>query len=140
MRIVTACGGPSRKEILECLSALPHKDIALSELLPSPSKRDKYKLLDQLIVSIAGGRGQMNDGQVDPLPTLEPDLIGECFFIMTCKDFEVGAEFWCNAQKIIDLARKINPEKTAQFIRQVSQNYPKRARDANWFPNTSEGE
>ena len=134
MRTVTACGGASREEVLAHLRSLPDQDEAMSERLPSPKLRDANKVRDQLVVSMAGGRGKMEGKIVDPIPTLEPDLIGECFVLMTSNDFGFKQTWWCDTQEVIALAWRINPEQTAKFIRRMAQDYPERIHAVQWFP------
>jgi hypothetical protein len=138
MRMMTACGGASRRSVLAQLKRLHAGDEEISERLPSHRIRDEFGFQDRLAVSIAGGRGKMNDGIVDPLPTLEPDLIGECFVLMTSSGFGVDGPLWCTPKEVIDFAWRLSPEHTAKFIRLMAQDYPQRMRDFRWFPPPDE--
>jgi hypothetical protein len=140
MRSVTACGGVSRGDLMRRLNTLQIEDDDLSERLPSPKIKGQDKFRDLLAVSIAGGRGEVRGGMVDPLPTLEPDLIGECFVLMSWEEFEVDKQLWCSPEQVISVAWKINPEQTAKFIRQMAQDYPESMKNFRWFPVTEGGE
>ena len=134
MRICTACGERERIDIERFLKTLAKEDEDIADLLPSARRRSEHAIRDRLVVSMAGGRGEMKGGVVDPFPTLEPDLIGECFLLMSWEDLGIDRALWCGTGDIIGMAWGIDPDRTGNFLRLMALDYPRRMQAANWFP------
>lgn len=134
MRICTTCGGVARNELESFLQDLTGENEDLCDRLPTHRLRGPHRIRDSLLVSMAGGRGEVRGEVVDPLPTLEPDLIGECSVLMSWKNLGVDQTLWCEADDIVGSAWRIEPNRTANFLRLMALDYPRRMHEAGWFP------
>nr|WP_321444938.1 hypothetical protein [uncultured Cohaesibacter sp.] len=137
MRVVTACGGTGREPILALIDQLGETERRMAQRFPKTDLAGDGVVEDRVLVSMAGGRGTFNKyGDLDPIPSLEPDLIGECFVMMEPKDFEVQTKLWCHTDDIIQFAWQIDASRTANFLRLMTLDYPRRLHEANWYPCT----
>lgn len=134
LRICTACGERKREDIERFLKSLAREDDDLCELLPSAKRRGEHAIRDRLVVSMAGGRGEMKGDMLVTFPTLEPDLIGECFLLMSWSDVDASNRMWCETDEIVEVAWGIDPDRTGNFLRLMALDYPRRMHAANWFP------
>ncbi len=137
MRVVTACSGTEREPILALIDQLADTDRRMAQRFPQTDLAGDGVVEDRVLVSMAGGRGSFNKyGDLDPIPSLEPDLIGECFVMTVPKDFEVQTKLWCHTDDIIQLAWQIDANSTANFLRLMTLDYPRRLHEADWYPCT----
>lgn len=67
------------------------------------------------------------------IPRLEPDLIGERFFLMTAQEVGDG-ENWARAEALAGLSWVCAPESAAAFLRMAAQDFPERMHEMRWLP------
>jgi hypothetical protein len=94
------------------------------------------------IISVMTGENPRDDSeapcdvlmpQPKIIPRLEPDLIGERFFLMTAEEAD-AEESWSRAEALAGLSWVCAPESTAAFLRMATQDYPERMHALRWLP------
>lgn len=139
VRLATCCGGIAVDDI-SC--HVPEKIQVGAGPFPQFSTAEQSGAIrNQLIWTMTGEglRDEVDDDWLEAspaVPTLEPDLIGERFFLMTFDELR-GACPWVNPRKLAILAWKCAPEATAAFLRMAAQDYPRRMHEMHWLPPAS---
>lgn len=143
VRLATCCGGLPVNDIsCRVPAAAPVESFHFPQLSVA---EQSGAIRNQLIWTMTGElvRVDADDTEDDwfeassVVPTLEPDLLGERFFLMMSDELRNAPNAWQTPKRLSHLAWRCAPDATAAFLRMAAQDYPLRMHEMRWLPPAS---